>query len=210
MKQSILKIVTLTLLSVSQWIPHSVANEKNIDDGTKGQEKIIFAGGCFWCMEPPFESLDGVKSVISGYAGGTIKNPAYKQVASGKIKHIEAVEVTCDPKKVDVNTLIDVFWKNINPMDDGGQFVDRGFQYSTAIFYFDDNQKKIAEASKLALEQSKVFPKPIVTPIRSFTTFYPAETYHQDYYKKNPLRYKYYRYGSGRDKFLDKYWGEDR
>lgn len=173
-------------------------------------EKAVFAGGCFWCMEQPFEKLDGVVSAVSGYAGGKEKNPEYKQVASGQTGHVEAVEITFDPGKVSYNDLLEVFWRQVNPTDSGGQFVDRGFQYSTAIFYTSEKQKQVAEASKKKMLDSGRYKKEIVTPIKAFTTFYPAEDYHQDYYKKSSLKYKYYRYRSGRDQYLDKTWGKDR
>lgn len=172
-------------------------------------KKATFSGGCFWCMEPPFEKLDGVKSVISGYAGGVLKNPTYEKVSSGTTKHIESIQVTFDPKKVSYKKLLEVFWTNINPTDAQGQFVDRGHQYTTAIFYHDIDQEKLAKSSKQQLAQMDVFGKPIVTPIRKFTTFYPAEDYHQDYYKRSVLtkvKYKYYRSRSGRDDFLEKFW----
>jgi peptide methionine sulfoxide reductase msrA/msrB len=168
-----------------------------------------FAGGCFWCMEPPFEKLEGVKSVISGYCGGDIKNPSYEQVSSGKTKHIESVQVTFDPKLVSYKKLLDIFWHNINPTDNKGQFVDRGYQYTTAIFYHDKNQKQLALESKKELASSNIFDKKIVTPIREFKSFYPAQDYHQDYYKKSlftKAKYKYYRSASGRDEFLDETW----
>jgi peptide methionine sulfoxide reductase msrA/msrB len=174
--------------------------------GASNLKKAVFAGGCFWCMEKPFEGLEGVISVTSGYTGGTSKNPTYKNYASGG--HLEAVEIVYDPAKITYNQLLDVFWRQIDPTDPDGQFVDRGKEYSTAIYYFDAEQKRLAEASKQDLEKSKVFDKPIVTPIMSASTFYKAEAYHQDYYKKNPLRYKFYRGGSGRDKFLKKIWGK--
>ena len=180
-----------------------VAEEHN-----KNIEKALFAGGCFWCMEKPFESLAGVKSAISGYTTGTTKNPTYQNYAKGG--HLEAVEITFDPSEISYSELLDVFWRQINPTDAGGQFVDRGYEYSSGIFYFNDRQKKLAETAKQALMDSKVFTKPIVTPVLPAKTFYSAENYHQDYYKKNPVRYWYYRKGSGRDQFLDKIWGEDR
>ena len=203
-----MNILTNLLWSLLLILPAHAATAKT-EKGPKpaaSPAKAIFAGGCFWCMEPPFEKLDGVQSVVSGFAGGKEKNPEYKAVASGKTGHIEAVEVTYDPAKVSYDKLLDVFWRNINPMDADGQFVDRGFQYSTAIFTFNSEQKRLAQASKQRLAKSKKFPKPIVTVIRDHTTFYKAEDYHQDYYKENPIRYKYYRYNSGRDKFLEKYW----
>ncbi len=170
----------------------------------------IFAGGCFWCMEPPFDKLDGVKSTISGYIGGDKHNPTYKQVSAGKTGHTEAVEVRYDPSKVSYQTLLDVFWVNIDPLVKNRQFCDAGSQYRPGIFYVNEQQQQLAEGSKRALEASKRFAKPIVVEITAATEFYPAEDYHQDYYKKNPVRYKYYRFGCGRDKRLDELWGEDR
>jgi methionine-S-sulfoxide reductase len=171
-------------------------------------EKATFAGGCFWCMEPPFEKLDGVKEVISGYTGGNVANPTYKQVSDGKTGHLESVQITYDPKKISYSELLDIFWKQINPTDAGGQFVDRGEQYRSAIFYHNEDQKKLAELSKNTLENLNIFDSPIVTEILPASEFYPAEEYHQDYYKKRPFRYKFYRRGSGRDKFLQKIWGD--
>jgi peptide methionine sulfoxide reductase msrA/msrB len=172
------------------------------------EAKATFAGGCFWCMEPPFEKLSGVKSVISGYTGGTKVKPTYSEVSEGGTGHVEAVQVTYDPKKISYERLLDVFWRSADPTDSGGQFVDRGEQYQTVIFYHTPEQKKAAEESKKKIEASGVFKKPIVTPIREATAFYPAEEYHQDYYKKNPVRYHYYRFRSGRDQFLESVWGE--
>ncbi len=173
-----------------------------------GAEKAIFAGGCFWCMEKPFEKLEGVKSVISGYTTGTSKHPNYQNyVQEG---HLEAVQIEYDPAKISYETLLDVFWHQIDPTDAGGQFVDRGYAYTTGIFYVNEKQRKLAEASKAKMEASGVFGKPIVTPVKPAQTFYPAEEYHQDYYKKNPIRYWYYRSRSGRDQYLDKIWGKDR
>jgi len=172
-------------------------------------EKAIFAGGCFWCMVPPFEKLDGVSEVISGYTGGHKVNPTYEEVSSGITGHMEAVEVTYDPTRVTYEKLLDVFWRQINPTDAGGQFVDRGSSYKSAIFYSNEEQKKLAEKSKEELEQSGRFDKPIVTEIRPAGPFYRAEEYHQDYWKKNPIRYKFYRYNSGRDQYLAKIWGKE-
>ncbi len=169
-----------------------------------GLARAMFAGGCFWCMEPPFEKLEGVVSVTSGYAGGTTKNPTYKNYSAGN--HIEVIEVVYEPGKVNYETLLDTFWRQVNPTDPGGQFVDRGHGYSTAIFYYDEEQKRLAEESKKALDMKGLFSKPVITPVIPTVTFYPAEEYHQDYYKKNPIRYKYYRSGSGRDNFLKKIW----
>ena len=166
-----------------------------------------FAGGCFWCTESDFEKVDGVVEVVSGYTGGDEKDPTYKQVSSGATGHYEAVQVHYDPSKISYAELLDVFWRHVNPTDAGGQFVDRGPQYRSAIFYHDDEQKALAEKSKADMDKSGVFKTPLVTPIIEFKTFYPAEEYHQDYYKKNPIRYKWYRSGSGRDQFLESIWG---
>lgn len=178
-------------------------------EGKADYSVATFAGGCFWCMEPPFEVLDGVMEVTSGFAGGKEKNPEYKDVARGKTSHVEAVTIKYDPSKVTYKTLLEVFWRQIDPTDGGGQFVDRGFQYSTAIFYYTDSQKREALSSKLELAKSGRFDKSIVTPVIIATSFYEAEDHHQDYYKTNPIRYKYYRGGSGRDKYLDKVWLKD-
>ncbi|MEW6519295.1 MAG: peptide-methionine (S)-S-oxide reductase MsrA [Thermodesulfobacteriota bacterium] len=170
--------------------------------------RATFAGGCFWCLEKPFEHLDGVEAVISGYIAGASKDPTYENYAAGG--HIEAVEIIYDPARISYTRLLDVFWHQIDPTDPDGQFVDRGHAYTSAIFYHDQQQKEEAEKSKEALGASNIFSRPIVTPILAASTFYPAEEYHQDYYRKNPLRYQYYRYGSGRDRFLDKVWGKER
>ena len=168
-------------------------------------QKAIFAGGCFWCMEKPFEQLPGVESVTSGYAGGTNKNPTYRNYAD--FGHIEVVEILFDPAEVSYDKLLDVYWRQVDPTDPGGQFVDRGRAYSTAIFYHDEQQRQLAENSKKALAASNIFAKPIVTPILPAVQFYAAEEYHQDYYRKNSLRYYFYRSRSGRDQFLHKIWG---
>ncbi len=167
-----------------------------------------FAGGCFWCMEPPFDALDGVLSTTSGYTGGHQKDPTYRQVSSGKTGHTEAVQIVFDPKRVNFETLLAVFWRNIDPTTPDRQFCDRGSQYRAEIFYHGDEQRHMAEASKAALAEDKPFPEPIVTRITPVATFYAAEDYHQDYYEKNPIRYRYYRYGCGRDKRLKMLWGE--
>ena len=171
-------------------------------------ETATFAGGCFWCMEPPFDKLDGVISTTSGYTGGGVKNPSYHQVSSGITGHTESVQIVYDPSKVGYEKLLDVFWHNIDPTRENAQFCDTGSQYRSEIFYHNEEQKKLAEASKEALEKNGPFKKPIVTKITPASEFYPAEEYHQDYYLKNPLRYKFYRYNCGRDQFLEKYWGE--
>lgn len=167
-----------------------------------------FAGGCFWCVEAPFEGLDGVISVVSGYAGGKEKNPTYGEVSSGKTSHRESVQITFDPEVISYSELVDIFWQTFDPTDVGGSFYDRGSQYESAIFYHDAEQKKVAEESKSRLDKSKRFDKPIATPIIKYTNFYPAEEYHQDYYKKNPKDYYAYRTGSGRDEFIKKHWPE--
>ncbi|MEE9259258.1 MAG: peptide-methionine (S)-S-oxide reductase MsrA [Nitrospinaceae bacterium] len=184
-------------------------NEK----GSKLSGNVViatFAGGCFWCMETPYEKLPGIQKVISGFTGGQKKNPAYKEVAGGKTQHVEAVQVYYDPDQISYNDLLEVFWRNINPTDGGGQFVDRGKQYTTGIFVHSEEQKKLAERSKDRLEKSKRFKKKIVTGIYPASAFYPAEEYHQDFYKKSPIRYNIYRAGSGRDQFIEKVWGDER
>ena len=174
-----------------------------------GPARATFAGGCFWCMEPPFEKLDGVFGAAAGYTGGEVKDPAYEQVSAGGTGHAEAVEVTYDPKKISYEKLLDVFWRNIDPTAKDRQFVDAGAQYRSAIFYHDQRQKELALASLKKLESSGRFDKPIVTEIVPAGPFYRAEEYHQDYYKKNPIRYKWYRFHSGRDQFLQKVWKEE-
>jgi peptide-methionine (S)-S-oxide reductase len=171
--------------------------------------KATFAGGCFWCMEPPFDKLDGVISTTSGYTGGQKTNPTYKEVSAGGTGHAEAVQIVYDPKKIRYERLLEVYWRNVDPTDSGGQFCDRGNQYRTAIFYHNDEQKRLAEQSKAKLGQSKPFKEPIVTTIVAATEFYPAEEYHQDYYIKNPVRYKFYRYSCGRDQRLEMLWGKN-
>jgi methionine-S-sulfoxide reductase len=172
--------------------------------------KATFAGGCFWCMEPPFDKLDGVVATISGYSGGHKENPTYQEVCSGTTGHTEALQVTYDPDKVSYTELLHVFWRNINPADGDGQFVDRGSQYRPAIFYHDKEQKILAEKSRTELAASGRFTSPITTEIVPVEKFYAAEEYHQDYYQKCPMRYKSYRYSSGRDQFLNKVWREEK
>lgn len=167
-----------------------------------------FAGGCFWCVEVPFEDLDGVISVISGYSGGKEKNPTYGEVSSGKTSHREAVQITFDPEVISYAELVDIFWQTYDPTDVGGSFFDRGTQYESAIFFHDAEQKKVAEDSKTRLDKSGRFTKPVATPIIKYSNFFPAEDYHQDYYKKSPSEYYAYRNGSGRDAFIKKHWPE--
>jgi peptide methionine sulfoxide reductase msrA/msrB len=172
-------------------------------------DTATFAGGCFWCMDAPFEKLSGVKDVISGYTGGHVANPTYEEVESGNTGHVEAIQVIYDPRVISYSELVEVYWKQFDPTDAGGSFYDRGSQYRSFIFYRDDTQKKIAEASKEMLSKSGIFKKPIVTGIQKFTVFYPAESYHQHFYKKNPTRYYSYRVGSGRDNFIMSIWGDE-
>jgi peptide-methionine (S)-S-oxide reductase len=171
-------------------------------------EKATFAGGCFWCMEPPYDGLEGVASVTSGYTGGGKKNPTYEEVSAGTTGHAEAVQVVYDPKKITYAKLLDIFWRNIDPLAKDRQFCDTGSQYRSAIFYHNEEQKRLAEASKKTLEQSRRFKDPIYTEIMPASEFYPAEEYHQKYYKKNPLRYKFYRFNCGRDERLKELWGD--
>lgn len=171
-------------------------------------ETATFAGGCFWCMESPFDKLEGVISTTVGYTGGTMKNPTYDQVCSGATGHAEAIEITYDPARISYEKLLDAFWKNIDPTQENGQFADRGTQYRTAIFYHSEEQKRLAEGSRDQLQKSGKFSKKIVTEIVPAQEFYPAEEYHQEYYKKNPGHYQLYRSGSGREQFLKKTWGE--
>jgi peptide-methionine (S)-S-oxide reductase len=173
-----------------------------------GLQKATFAGGCFWCMEPAFDKLQGVQSVVSGYTGGRKINPTYEEVSAGTTGHAESIEIVYDPSVIGYSILLDVFWHNIDPTVKDRQFCDIGSQYRSAIFYHTEEQKRLAAESKKALEQSKRFPGPIYTEIVPATTFYPAEEYHQQYYRKNPIRYKYYRFGCGRDQRLKELWGK--
>ena len=168
-----------------------------------------FAGGCFWCMEPPFDELDGVKSTTSGYIGGRKRNPTYQEVSSGRTGHTEAVKIVYDPEKISYAELLKVFWRNIDPLTADRQFCDGGSQYRSGIFYQNEEQQLLAEASRQALIESGRFNKPIVTEITEASKFYRAEDYHQNYYKKNPGRYKFYRFNCGRDKRLAQVWGKD-
>ena len=182
--------------------------DTTMDKTQKNLSEATFAGGCFWCTESDFEKIDGVVEVISGYVGGQTQNPTYKEVSVGGTGHAEAIRVLYDPQKITYDELLDIFWRHVDPTDPGGQFVDRGSQYRPAIFYHDDDQKRLAEASKRKLETSGRFDKSIATEIVPVSEFYEAEDYHQDYYKKNPLRYKLYRNNSGRDQFLKKAWAD--
>ncbi|SKA86385.1 peptide-methionine (S)-S-oxide reductase/peptide methionine sulfoxide reductase msrA/msrB [Clostridium sp. USBA 49] len=180
-----------------------------MDNKYKKYETAIFAGGCFWCMVSPFDILDGIIEVVSGYTGGYLENPTYKDVKSQNSGHYEAVKITYDPEVITYDKLLQAYWRQIDPTDDGGQFQDRGSSYRTAIFYTTEEQRIKAETSKENLDKSKRFPKPIVTQILPASKFYEAEDYHQDFYKKSPTEYKSDRKISGRDEFIQKYWGEE-
>lgn len=169
--------------------------------------EAVFAGGCFWCMESPFDALDGVISTTSGYIGGDLANPTYEQVAAGETGHAEAVRVTYDPERINYEALLDVYWRNIDPLDPDGQFCDRGSQYRSAIFPRNPRQRELARESRQTLEASGRFEQPVVTTIESAATFYPAEDYHQDYYRQHPWRYTLYRKACGRDHRLQELWG---
>jgi peptide methionine sulfoxide reductase msrA/msrB len=201
-------ILTFVLLSLIAFMsvnqPEAVETKEMTNSSL---EKATFAGGCFWCMEKPFEQLPGVATVTSGYTGGTNMNPTYQNYA--KYGHIEVVEILYDPTMVSYGKLLEVFWRQIDPTDPDGQFVDRGKAYSTGIFYHNAEQKRLAETSKSDMDNRGIYNRPIVTPIIPASQFYPAEEYHQDYYKENPIRYKFYRSRSGRDQFLDKVWKDE-
>jgi methionine-S-sulfoxide reductase len=171
-------------------------------------EIATFAGGCFWCMVKPFDEQPGIISVVSGYTGGTTKNPTYEEVCTDTTGHYEAVQITFEPAVYSYNKLLELFWQQIDPTDPGGQFFDRGKSYQTAIFYHSEEQRRLAESSKEQLEQSGLFSKPIVTEILPAKEFYPAETHHQGFYKKNPDRYNAYHIGSGREAFIKRHWGD--
>ena len=202
-------IILFFVLLTTACSPTETKNEMEIQPSASlsGNEEIAtVAGGCFWCIEAPFEKIDGVSMVISGYAGGTEPDPTYKQVSSGSTDYVEAVQIYYDPVIISYSEILDIFWKQFDPTDAGGSFYDRGYQYTSAIFYHNEMQKQVAEESRKNLDNSRIFDKPIVTPIKKITTFYPAEEYHQDYYKKDPDRYYSYRKGSGRDAFIMKVW----
>jgi len=204
-------VIVLLAVTVFAAAPEKMKDKSNQGDMMIGKTALAtFAGGCFWCMEPPFDKLDGVISTTSGYAGGKVDNPTYKQVSAGVTGHTEVVQVVYDPAKVSYEKLLDVFWMQINPTTPNRQFVDVGSQYRSGIFYHDDEQRGLAEASKGKLESSGRFDGPIVTEITPLDKFWPAEDYHQDYYKKSPVRYKFYRFNSGRDQFLGDVWGKKK
>ena len=202
-------VLAAALLGYQQAISMDDKMEKPMNTTVEHTRSAVFAGGCFWCTESDFEKLDGVIAAVSGYTGGRIDNPTYKQVSSGGTDHIEAVKIIYDPDKLTFEQLLEHFWRHVDPTDAGGQFVDRGDQYRSAIFYANEEERQMAEASKKALAASGRFDRPIVTDILPLGTFYDAEAYHQDYYKKNPMRYKWYRSGSGRDRFLETAWARE-
>jgi peptide-methionine (S)-S-oxide reductase len=203
--------VSLLIATALGLTVHSAQNppaQNQSPTNTAGLATAVFAGGCFWCMEPPFDKLDGVVSTTSGYTGGQKKDPTYKEVSAGGTGHAEAVEIRYDPKKISYEKLLDVFWHNVDPTVKDQQFCDHGNQYRTGIFYLNDEQKRQAEVSKTALQKSKPFKESIITEIVAASQFYPAEDYHQDYYIKNPVRYKFYRGSCGRDGRLKELWGD--
>ena len=208
MKTPIIAILTLIAVVFGYQQVRSMDDkmERTMNNSNAMTRSAVFAGGCFWCTESDFEKIDGVIEVISGYTGGTVDDPTYKQVSAGGTGHVEAVKVIYDPDKISYSRLLDVFWRHVDPTDPGGQFVDRGSQYRSAIFYANEAERQMAESSKQALAASGRFDRPIVTDILPLGEFLEAETYHQDYYKKNPIRYNWYRSGSGRDRFLEQAW----
>jgi len=198
-----LAVFTAAIFLLGSW--HVQSASQAAVDGTLS--KAYFAGGCFWCMEESFEKVEGVLSATSGYMGGTVANPSYEEVSAGRTGHAESVEVVYDPAKVSYQKLLDAFWHNVDPVTPNAQFCDHGSQYRSAVFFQTDEEKRAADASRQALEQSNRFKEPIVTHIVMASQFYPAEEYHQDYYKKNPVRYKFYKYNCGRAKRLEALWG---
>jgi peptide-methionine (S)-S-oxide reductase len=202
-KQAIPLVLTLAALLIGVWNVDSTSHAAA--DAALG--KAYFAGGCFWCMEEAFEKVEGVRSATSGYMGGRVANPSYEEVSAGRTGHAESVEVVYDPSKVSYQKLLDAFWHNVDPVTPNAQFCDHGSQYRSAIFFQTDEEKRVSESSKQAIEQSKRFTEPIVTQIVPASQFYPAEEYHQDFYKKNPIRYKIYKYNCGRAQRLEVLWG---
>ncbi len=202
-------IAVLILLTSFHSRPPQAQQKSATESASAGGDKLsvaTFAGGCFWCMEPPFDKIEGVKSTVSGYIGGRVENPTYAQVSSGRTGHAEALQVKFDPQKVSYPELLTLFWHNVDPTQADGQFCDKGNQYRTAIFYHDEEQKQLAEKSKQEVKQE--LGRRIQTQIVKAKDFYPAEEYHQDYYIKNPTKYKFYRWKCGRDAQLDKVWGD--
>lgn len=203
------KLIMPVLMLTASSLANAQASSSSESPPTAETAVATFAGGCFWCMEPPYDKLDGVLSTTSGYIGGSVPEPSYEQVTRGTTGHAEAVQVTYDPQQIDYQTLLDVFWRNIDPLDEGGQFCDRGSQYRSAIFYHNARQQELAEASRNRLSEDAGLPGPIVTEIVAADSFYPAEQYHQNYYEKNPIRYNFYRWNCGRGDRLEELWGSD-
>ena len=203
-KHTAVSCLTVVMLLVGAWTLQSTGQAAA--DAPPG--KAYFAGGCFWCMEEAFEKVDGVLSATSGYMGGTVANPSYEEVSAGRTGHAESVEVVYDQAKVSYQKLLDAFWRNVDPLAANAQFCDHGSQYRAAIFYRTEEEKRLSEASKQVIEQSKRFKEAIVTQIVPANQFYPAEEYHQDFYKKNPVRYKFYKYNCGRAQRLEELWGK--
>lgn len=202
-REASLSMLMFAILLVGAWTAQSTSRAAT--DATPS--KAYFAGGCFWCMEEAFEKVEGVLSATSGYMGGRVANPSYEEVSAGRTGHAESVEVVYDPSRVSYQKLLEAFWHNVDPLTPNAQFCDHGSQYRSAIFYQTDEEKRASETSKQALEQSKRFTEPIVTQIVQASQFYPAEEYHQDFYKKNPIRYKFYKYNCGRAQRLETLWG---
>jgi peptide-methionine (S)-S-oxide reductase len=197
-------VLTVAILLIGTWNMQS----SNLATAGATSDKAYFAGGCFWCMEEAFEKVEGVLSATSGYMGGTVSSPTYEEVSAGRTGHTESVEVVYDPARVSYQKLLDAFWHNVDPITPNAQFCDHGSQYRSAIFFQTDEEKRTADTSKQAIEQSRRFKEPIVTQIVIASQFYPAEEYHQDFYKKNPIRYKVYKYNCGRAKRLEELWGK--
>jgi peptide-methionine (S)-S-oxide reductase len=202
-RRATLSVFALAIFLIGSWTVQSASQAA----GNGIPSKAYFAGGCFWCMEEAFEKVEGVLSATSGYMGGTVANPSYEAVSAGRTGHAESVEVVYDPAKVSYQRLLDAFWHNVDPVTPNAQFCDHGSQYRSAIFFQTEEEKRASDASKQAIEQSKRFNEPIATQIVMASQFYPAEEYHQDYYKKNPFRYKVYKYNCGRAKRLEELWG---
>jgi peptide-methionine (S)-S-oxide reductase len=201
------RAMTLVLVAITMLAGH-LSHAQQPSPEPASVAKAYFAGGCFWCMEEAFEKVGGVLEVVSGYMGGTVKNPTYEQVSAGQTGHAESVEVRYDSTKVTYTQLLEAFWRNVDPVTPDAQFCDHGNQYRAAIFYQSENEKRAAEESKRAIEQSKRFSTPIVTQVTAASEFYPAEDYHQDFYKKNPVRYKFYKFTCGRVQRLETLWGK--
>ncbi|MEO5657896.1 MAG: peptide-methionine (S)-S-oxide reductase MsrA [Nitrospiria bacterium] len=208
--KDVLRFTLAMVMALVGSVHAGTPTEPAVSVGPERPETAIFAGGCFWCMEPPFDALPGVHSTTSGYTGGTVPNPTYETVSEGKTGHVEAVQVVYDPTRVSYAQLLDVFWRNVDPLSADGQFCDRGPTYRSVIFYLNDEQRRGAEESKRALEASRRFPQPIVTQISAATAFYPAEAYHQDYARTHRFQYTFYRASCGRDARLRALWGDAR